>query len=249
MIHPNRLYHFAKSKGFDAQTDKLASQVMALYLQQEQPVHTTTKIGSDYKLTKRLKEPSSRRRQIKDILHGETCRETHDFLNKDVVKSHKRIISLLKKELEKLNELIEAEIAKNEILREKKEILTSFKGVGNITAESLLLDVSELGQLSREEIAKLVGVAPLNKDSGKKQLGRHIRGGRGQVRKVLYMAALVAIRFNPRMKAIYERLLSRGKCCKVALVAVMRKMLCLLNSMIKKRLTWEKFSGLAVQMT
>lgn len=246
MVHPNRLYHFAKSKGFDAKTDKLSSQVLALYLQ-EQPLHAMTKIGQEYKETKRLKELSSRRGQLKEMLHGETCREGHDFLNKEVVKSHKRIIKMLKKEIEKLNDLIQAEISNNDELTEKKEILTSFKGVGEVTSESLLLDVPELGKLSREEIAKMVGVAPLNNDSGKKQGGGHIRGGRGHVRKVLYMSALVAVRFNPRMKALYERLLERGKCCKVALVAVMRKMLCLLNSMVKKRITWQKLSGLAVQ--
>ena len=181
------------------------------------------------------------------MLQAERNRISHIFFNKEILRSHKRCIKYLEKEIAALDKIIDLEIAKHEDLKNKKQLLETFKGVGNVTSQALLLDVPELGTLSREAIAKLIGVAPLNNDSGKKNGTRHIRGGRGHVRRILYMSALVAIRFNKEIKHIFDKLMARGKLFKVAIVAVMRKMLCMLNSMAKKNITWQQFTGLTVQ--
>ena len=246
MIHPNRLVYFAKSKGFEAKTDKLASMQLALYLN-EQPEKSMVKIEASYEDNQKVKEVNSRRRQIKEILQSERNRLSHDYFSPEVKRSIKRSIKNMEKELDKLNNLIDSEITKTKELKKKKQLLETFKGVGRETALALLFDLPELGNLSREAIAKLAGVAPLNNESGIKSGTRHIRGGRGHVRKILYMAAIVASRFNQTLKRIFERLIARGKLFKVAIVAVMRKMLCLLNSMVKKNLSWQEFSGLSTQ--
>ena len=246
MVHPNRLIYFAKSRGLEAKTDKLASKQLALYLH-EQPIETMAQVGADFKMIKRLQELSSRRKQLKEILRGENSRLGYDFFDKNTARSLKRMIKSLEQEILKLDALIEEEFKQQAELTTKAKLLNSFKGVGRITAQTLILDVPELGTLSREAVAKMIGLAPLNRDSGKKSGTRHIHGGRGDVRKVLYMAAMVAIRHNAQMRRIFDRLMSRGKVFKVAIVAVMRKMICILNSMIKRNITWQEFTGLAVQ--
>ncbi len=120
-------------------------------------------------------------------------------------------------------------------IREQVELLESMKGVGKITAVTLLVKLPELGRVSHKKIAKLVGVAPMSEESGKKKGRREIKGGRGEVRSALYMATLVAIRFNPVIREYYERLLSYKKAKKVAMVACMRKMLIILNAMMRDK--------------
>ena len=118
------------------------------------------------------------------------------------------------------------------------EILQSVKGIGPVTISTLVAELPELGELNRGEVAKLVGVAPMNRDSGKKSGKRFISGGRGQVRRVLYMATLVAIRYNPAIKAFYQHLKSKGKESKVAIVACMQKLTTILNLLIKTDQLW-----------
>ena len=125
----------------------------------------------------------------------------------------------------------------------KVEILESVKGIGAVTISTFLAELPELGQLNRGEIAKLVGVAPMNNDSGKTSGQRRTSGGRSYVRRVLYMATLVATRFNSRIKAFYQRLLSEGKLKKVALTAAMRKLLTILNTLIKTNQLWVEPCG------
>ena len=120
----------------------------------------------------------------------------------------------------------------------KIEILQSVKGVGKVTVSTFIAELPELGELNRGQISKLVGVAPLNQDSGKKKGQRVTSGGRSSVRRVLYMATLVATRFNPQIKAFYVRLLAKGKPKKLALVAAMRKLLTILNTLVKKDELW-----------
>lgn len=247
-VHPNRLIHFARSKGFDAKTDKLSSKQLALYLT-EQPTSMFKLIGPAYETYKRLQELSSRRRQLNELLQMENYRASHEFFDAQIARSHRRLIKELKQELSCIEALIEGEIEERSDLKAKRNVLTSFKGIGKITSQTLLLELPELGSLSREEVAKLVGVAPINKDSGKKTGHRTIFGGRNSVRKALYMAALVAIRYNTPMKNIFERHRAKGKPFKVALVAVMRKMICCLNSMIKQNISWQELMGLTVQNT
>ena len=246
MIHPNRLVHYAKSKGWEAKTDKLASKHLAFYLS-EQPEDSLKLLPNDYGKSKELQELSSRRCQLKEMIQAEKNRQGHDFYAKQVNHSHKRLIKHLEAELAEIDKIIEKKIEEQETFKHRFKLLQSFKGVGRITAEALILDMPELGQLTREEIAKLMGVAPLNRDSGQKNGYRHIYGGRGHVRKILYMAAMVAIRYNEPMRRFFERLMAKGKAFKVALVAVMRKIICCLNSMVKRNMTWQTLIGLTVQ--
>ena len=131
-------------------------------------------------------------------------------------------------------------IAQDERLVNKMKLLQTVKGIGLEVSLLLTTDLPELGKLTREEISSLVGVAPQTKDSGRKSGYRSISKGRFNVRKGLYMAALVASRFNPRMKKLYENLLDRGKKKKVALVAIMRKMLIMMNAMVRKNTPWQE---------
>jgi len=196
---------------------------------------------------KRLQELSARRHQLKEMLRAERCRQGHDFINQTLHRSHKRMIKSIEKELFQLDTLINAELTNNEEIQARVQLLQTFKGVGPVTAQTMALEMPELGEFTREGVAKMIGVAPLNRDSGKKTGQRYIRGGRSTVRKVLYMAALVAIRHNTKMKALHERLIGRGKPFKLALVAVMRKMAGILNSMIRRNITWQELIGLTVQ--
>ncbi len=153
-------------------------------------------------------------------------------------KSINIIIQALENELARIDEDMNRHIQSH--FKELTERLSSIKGVGTITAAALLAEVPELGRLSRREISALIGVAPVNRDSGTMRGRRTIFGGRAGPRTVLYMATLVAIRFNPVIKAFYMRLLTAGKAKKVALVACMRKLLTILNAMLRKNEEWNE---------
>ena len=146
---------------------------------------------------------------------------------------------MLKKQLKIIDSQLAKMLKADTKNRRKIEILLSAKGVGPVVTSTLIAELPELGRLNRGEIAKLVGVAPINRDSGKKSGKRFIGGGRGQVRRVLYMATIVAIRHNPALKAFYQRLKSNGKESKVAIVACMRKFITTLNFLIKTDQLWQ----------
>ena len=150
-----------------------------------------------------------------------------------------RHIDWLQAEIESLEQRINQAIAHNSTWRETARRIESVPGVGTITASTLVADLPELGQLNRQKIAALVGVAPFNHDSGKRRGKRRIFGGRTSVRSVLYMATLSAIRHNPIIKAFYQRLLAKGKVKKVAITACMRKLLVILNTMVKSGQDWD----------
>ena len=147
-------------------------------------------------------------------------------------------ITWLRKELESLDQDLNRSIRDLPLWREQDNLLRSVPGVGRVTSFTLLAELPELGKLNRKQIAALVGVAPLNRDSGVLRGRRTIWGGRAQVRSALYMAALVATRFNPVIAAFYQRLCEGGKEKKVALVACMRKLLTILNAIVKHRTPW-----------
>jgi transposase len=149
-----------------------------------------------------------------------------------------RHLDWLQQEINALEEQINQALAANSEWAETAKRLQSVPGVGTITASTLVADLPELGQLNRQKIAALVGVAPFNNDSGKRRGKRRIFGGRTSVRSVLYMAALSATKHNPVIKAFYERLLEKGKVKKVAITACMRKLLVILNSMVKSGQDW-----------
>ena len=233
--HPSRVRKFAEGKGYFAKTDRIDAHVLARY--GEQP-----EIKPNDKRNKKqleIQEYSSRRTQLKNLITSEKQRLKHTYFCPDILRSIKRNIKQLERELDIVSDKLTTLINADDVLREKRDLLKTTKGIGPEVALLLVTDLPELGHLSREEIAHLVGVAPQTQDSGKKQGYRSISRGRFYVRKALYMSALVAVRFNPRMKKIYDRLLARGKLKKVALVAVMRKMIIMLNTMLKNQAVWQ----------
>jgi len=155
-----------------------------------------------------------------------------------MAKSVKKHITWLEKELKQFDKNINNFIKSSPIYKEKVQALKSAPGCGPVLASSLIALLPELGKLNRKKIALLVGLAPLNNDSGKFKGKRRIRGGRKNIRSILYMATLTAIRFNPVLKEFYERLVSKGKPKKVAITACMRKLLVMLNAMCKTNTAW-----------
>ena len=234
--HPSRVHKFAGAKGYFAKTDCIDARILALYGKQEE-------IEADTATTKdqlEIHDYSARRSQLKDMISSEKQRLNTVSFNKYIVRSIRRNIKQLERELALVTKKLDELIAADEALERRYKLLQTTKGIGPEVAKILVTDLPELGHLNREEISHLVGVAPQTKDSGKKRGYRAISRGRFHVRRALYMAALVAARFNPRMKKIYEILLAKGKLKKVALVAIMRKMIIMLNAMVKKGTPWER---------
>ena len=233
--HPSRVHSFAECKGYYAKTDRIDSKILALYGEQNE---IQPNDDSDENQLK-IKEISSRRNQLKDMIAHEKQRLNHTYLGKQILRSIKRNIKQLERELELISKELEKQISADKVLNETLALLQTVKGVGKEVAMALVTDLPELGKVNREEISALVGVAPQTKDSGKKQAYRATSRGRFHVRRILYMAALVASRYNPRMKKFYNKLLEKGKLKKVAIVAVMRKMIIMMNSMVKNGTSWQ----------
>jgi transposase len=210
-----------------AKTDKLDAQVLAEFGRKMQPKRYEGKSEAEKQLSALL----ARRKQLEEMLKAEQNRLR--TLPQSVRSSAERIIALLKEEKKRLEEQIEQFLNEQKGWQEQREILNSAPGVGKVTTATLLADLPELGKLDRKKIAALVGVAPMNYDSGKKRGYRKTKGGRTDVRSVLYMSTLVATRHNPVIHAQYQQLLKRGKEKKVALTACMRKFLTILNAMAR----------------
>lgn len=233
--HPTRVFHFGKSKGYFAKTDCIDAHMLSKYGEQEEIVASQNTNEDQIK----MRELSARKAQIKELIAKEKLKLNLIYLDKSIKRSIKRLIKLLEKELALIEKALGEIINDDKKLCETRELLQTVKGVGKEVSTLLITDLPELGQLNREAISCLVGVAPQTKDSGKKQGYRATGQGRAYVRRGLYMAALVAVRHNPRMNAIYEKLLLKGKKKKVALVAVMRKMLIMMNAMVKNQTAWQ----------
>jgi transposase len=180
----------------------------------------------------------SRRRQLIEMLTAENNRvlQAEDSIRKGI-KIH---IKWLEKAISVINDDLDSQIRNSPSWREKDDLLKSVPGVGKVVSTTLLIELPELGQLNRRKIAALVGVAPLNRDSGTMRGKRIVWGGRAKLRTVLYMAALVGVRHNPVITSFYERLLKAGKAKKMALVACMRKLLTILNAMIRSNTVWQE---------
>lgn len=181
-----------------------------------------------------------RRRQLEEMLKAEQNRLR--TISQSLKSSVERMIACLKEEKKTLDAQIQQFVAEQEVWQEQTEILSSAPGVGLVTSATLLAELPELGKLDRKKIAALVGVAPMNYDSGRKRGYRKTKGGRAEVRSVLYMSTLVATRYNPIIQAHYQQLLKRGKLKKVALTACMRKFLTILNAMLRDQ---QPFRGVA----
>ena len=187
--------------------------------------------------TQELRALLGRRQQLIGMRTAEQNRlaGTSERLTKDIV-AH---ITWLNAAIATLDNALETTLRASPLWRENDDLLQSAKGIGPVCARTLLLELPELGTLTRQHIAALVGVAPLHCDSGTLRGRRMIWGGRAHVRTVLYMGTLVATRFNPQIKVFYERLLAAGKVKKVALTACMHKLLTILNAMLKHRTPWQ----------
>lgn len=228
VAHPNKVVAFARAKGRLAKTDQIDSKILQEYgkfIQQEELRAPLSEAQLE------LQELGARLSQLKINRHQETCR-MGTIKSPKVRKSLEAMIKVLDKQICNFEEAILAIIEGNEELKKRFETLRSMKGVGKVLAMVILTDLPELGSLNKKQIAALVGVAPITKQSGKWHGVASTNYGRATVRKVLYMAALVASKHNSKLREFYEGLVARGKLKKVALVAVMRKMIVILNAMI-----------------
>jgi len=233
IVNPRQVRDFAKATGRLAKTDRIDSLVLAHFAQAIRP---QAKPIADVK-TREIQALLARRRQIVEMSTAEKNR-LHSAVGKKVRNNIERHLVWLSKQLKEINDDLDKVIKASEAWRVKDDLLQSVPGVGPVLTSTLIIALPELGALNRMQIAALVGVAPLNRDSGKLKGTRHIWGGRATVRSALYMGTLVASRHNPVIKAFYLRLLDEGKPKKVALTACMRKLLLILNVMIRDHTRW-----------
>jgi transposase len=234
IVNPRQVRNFAKATGILAKTDAIDARVIAHFAQAVKPEIRQLKDRQTSELTALV----TRRRQIIEMIVAENNRlRLASKRNKKDIKDH---IRWLKKRLEKIETDIGKMIQSSPIWRCKNDILQSVPGIGPVTSASLICDLPELGVLNRKKIAMLVGLAPLNCDSGKYKGRRRIWGGRASVRSGLYMATLAAIRCNPAIKGFYQRLTDAGKCHKVAITACMRKLLIITNAMLRDQTLWQQ---------
>lgn len=232
VVNARQVRDFAKAIGKLAKTDLLDARVIAHFAEAVRPPLRPLKDEQ----TQRLHALNMRRRQLVQMINAEQNRLAS--APKWTIKTIKSHITWLKKDLAKIDKEISNFIKGSPLWREKDAILQSFKGVGSVTSSTLLAAVPELGNINSKQLSALVGVAPLNRDSGLFRGKRTVWGGRENVRSVLYMAAMTAIRFNPVIKPFYKKLRDAGKPHKVAITACMRKMLVILNSMMKNQTYW-----------
>ncbi len=232
VVNPTRIRRFAEALGILAKTDRIDAQVIAHFASVVQPVPN----GQQTSLEERLAACVERRRQLLDEQVAEKNRlYTCPAFVRENIEEH---LDWLQEHIQALEKEIHTCIQQKPEWQARAEWMDSVPGVGAVTASTMVAELPELGQLNRQKIAALVGVAPFNKDSGPKRGKRRIFGGRTGVRRTLYMAALSATRCNPVIRAFYEKLLKRGKLKKVALTACMRKLLVILNAMVRKGEAW-----------
>lgn len=232
VVNPRQVRDFARATGRLAKTDRIDARILSTFGKAIEP-QVTSLPDEDARALQAL---LLRRQQLIAMRAQEHQRLEHaqSVMRKNI----KKHIDWLDQEIDKLDVDLTAGLRKSPAWRAKDELLRSLKGIGRITSGTLLVALPELGRLDRRAIAALVGLAPFNRDSGTMRGRRSIYGGRARIRTLLYMAATTAIRCNPVIRAFYKRLKSRGKPHKVALVACMRKMLTILNAMIRESTPW-----------
>lgn len=233
VVNPRQVRHFAKAVGKLAKTDRLDAQIIAHFADAVRPQPRPLPDAAAQELAALL----TRRQQVVQMLTAEKNRLGTALLAvRPRVEAH---IQWLKEELAQLDKELEQALRQSPLWRAKDDLLRSVPGIGPVVATTLLAELPELGTLSRQQIAALVGVAPLNRDSGAWRGRRSIWGGRRRVRTALYQAAVVASRFNPVIQAFYQRLLQEGKAPKVALTACAHKLLTIVNAMLKHHTPWD----------
>jgi transposase len=234
IVNPRRVREFAKSIGQLAKTDTIDARLLALYGEQTQP--PLRELPDEQ--SQMLRALWVRREQLIEMLGMEENRLEHVAEKAKTVRHNLRShIDYLRKQIKQADDDLDREV-RNSSLWDKYEVLSSVPGVGLVLSVALLSDLPELGRLNRGEIAALAGVAPFNCDSGTLRGKRKIDGGRSRLRRVLYIATLAAVRCNPVLKPFYLRLRATGKPAKVALVAAARKLLTILNAMLKTKTAW-----------
>ena len=238
VVNPRQVRDFAKSTGRLAKTDRLDAAVLALFAERVRPEPRPLPDAESEAFAAIL----SRRCQLITMLVSEKNRA--HVAAPTVQKSVAKHVRWLERELSGVDDDLRSAIRGSAVWRAKDDLLRGVPGVGRVLATTLLADLPELGRLNRREIAALVGVAPLNRDSGKHRGERSVWGGRATVRTALYMGALAAVRSNPPIKAFYERLVGKGKPKKVALVACMRKLLVTCNAVVRDGQAWSPSYGL-----
>jgi len=237
VVNPRQIRDFARVSGVLAKTDRLDAYALALYAERMRPVPRPARSAADQALAALV----PRRRQLAQLVEAARNRARRSE-EPAVLASIEALLSWLRAALAALEDQIDARLAGNPVWRDQAAVLGSVPGVGKVTVSTLLALLPELGQLDRRAIAALVGVAPFARDSGLMKGRRTIWGGRGPVRAVLYMAALVAVRHNPILRTFYQRLVAAGKAKKLALTAAMRKLLVILNAMLRDRQPWRASS-------
>jgi transposase len=229
VVNPRQVRDYARAIGKLAKTDTIDAYVIARFAQDVRPEARESLTLKEYQ----LKELIMRRQQLIDMRTAEKNRLTRVF-SKEVIKGIEKIIKTLNEQIQALDDQLDQEIKGNPSWDHKIELITSVPGIGSHTAHTLLFCLPELGKLNRRQIAALVGVAPMNRDSGMMRGKRSIAGGRAAVRKALHMPILAAAtRWNKKLKLFYAQLISKGKKHRVAITACMRKLVTLLNAMLK----------------
>lgn len=234
LVNPRQVRSFARAVGKLAKTDTIDADVLAHFGEALRPEVRPFKDRETQELDALVK----RRRQLISMLTEEKNRLTRS--PQKVRQSVKEHIAWLEKRIKDIDRRLREEIKNSPAWREKDQIIRSVPGVGPVLSTTLLAGVPELGKLNRRQIASLIGVAPLNRDSGRYAGTRSVWGGRAEVRAVLYMATVAAVRCNPVLRDFYQRLLQAGKKPKVALTACMRKLLVIINTMVSDNSHWQQ---------
>jgi transposase len=235
-VNPRQVRDFAKATGQLAKTDTIDAAILALFADRIRPELRPLRDAE----TQELEALVVRRRQVVDMISAEKNRLSAAPPSKRVRTAIGKTIKWFEKQLEEIDSDIDIAVKGSSAWREKDDLLRSVPGVGKVLSRTLLSLVPELGALGKKQLAALVGVAPLNRDSGMQRGRRSVWGGRANVRAVLYMGALVAARFNPTIRTFHARLRASGKLPKVALVACMRKLLTILNAIVRDRTPWTR---------
>lgn len=234
VVNPAQIRHFAQALGKRAKTDPIDAFVIARFAEATKPDVRPL----DDEATQLLSALITRRRQIIDMIVAETHRERF-VTDKMLKKSIAQLKMALERALSDIDTKIDEQIRSSPLWKAKEDLLLSVPGVGPITARTLIADLPELGRLSPKQIAALAGLAPYTRQSGKWRGKAFTSGGRSSVRGVLFLAAMAACRYNPVLKAFRKRLLDAGKPPKVAIIAMARKLLTILNAMIRENQPWQ----------
>ena len=234
VVNPRQIRDFARATGRLAKTDRLDAEAIARFAEAVRPEPRALPDAA----ARHLGELVARRRQLIEMLGSESQRR-RQLREPKLVRRVDAHLVWLQKELARIETDLGDTVRGSPVWRAAEDLLVSVPGIGKTSARLLIAELPELGHLDRRQIASLVGVAPVNRDSGTFRGRRTVMGGRADVRKALYMPTLTAIRFNPALKALYLRLTGRGKPAKVALTAAMRKLLTILNAILTSQIPWQ----------